>query len=232
MEYKKTIGVLGGMGPAATADFLGKLVKFAQAEKDQDHPRVVIDCNAKIPDRIVSILDNGPDPLSTMLRSVKYLEIAPVDYIVIPCVTAHYFHSQLQANASVPILHIVRETVSFLTDRYPHVKKVGTIATLGTIKSGLISDICDAAGINCIVPDDVLQASAVAEAIHQIKMSGLCPTAKHLVHIAAESLIAKGAQAIIAGCTEVPLVLSDGDLSVPVLDPSAILAQQALRMAL
>jgi aspartate racemase len=232
MEYKKTIGVLGGMGPAATADFFGKLVRFAQVEKDQDHPRVVIDCNAKIPDRIAAILNKDRDPLSIMLQSIHYLEKAPVDYIVIPCVTAHYFYSKLQASTSVPILHIVRETATYLTDHYPHAKKVGIIATSATIKSGLISDVCNEAGIEFIVPDEATQASVVMEAIYQIKMSGPSPSAKSLVHVAAEALITNGAQAIIAGCTEVPLVLGDGDLFVPVLDPVAILAKQALKMAL
>jgi aspartate racemase len=231
MDYKKTIGILGGMGPAATVDFFDKIVKAAKVNRDQDHPRIIIDNNPKIPDRTAAILDNGPDPLPVMVQSAKFLEQAHVDFIVIPCVTAHFFHEKLQKQISTPILHLVKETVKHLLARHPAVVKIGLLATSGTIQSGLFNEACAAANVELITPTKEIQTTKVMEAIYSIKATGSSATSKALAREAAETLIRRGAQAIIAGCTEVPLVLVDGDLSVPVIDPLAVLAERAVMEA-
>jgi aspartate racemase len=231
MDYKKTIGILGGMGPAATVDLFDKIVKAAKVSRDQDHPRIIIDNNPKIPDRTAAILEKGPDPLSVMVQSAKLLEKARVDFIVIPCVTAHFFHTKLQEQISTPILHLVKETMKYLIVRYPDTVKVGLLASSGTVQSGLFDEACAAANVELITPTKEIQTTKVMEAIYGIKATGPTATSKTLAREAAETLILRGAQAIIAGCTEIPLVLVDGDLSVPVIDPIAVLAERAVMEA-
>ena len=231
MEYAKTIGILGGMGPAATVDFFGKIVAAAQAGCDQDHPRIIIDCNPKIPDRTTAILKNGTDPLPEMLQSLRRLESSRVDLITIPCVTAHFYHARLQAQTSIPILHIVREAIRHLVTHYPQVRTIGAVATSGTLQSGLIANICAEYDLELLTPEASIQADKVMAAIYRIKAEGASEASASLVREAAGNLIGQGAQAIIAGCTEIPLVLWDGDIAVPVLDPISILAGRALAEA-
>jgi len=231
MEYKKIIGVLGGMGPAATVDLLDKIVKAATVSRDQDHPRIIVDNNPKIPDRTPAILENGPSPLPMLVQSAKLLEMARVDFIIIPCVTVHYFYAKLQEQISTPILHIVRETMKYLLLRYPDVRKVGLIATTGTVRSGLFDEACIAANLELIKPTPEVQSAKVMKAIYSIKDRGPSDVSRTLAREAAETLIGSGVQAVIAGCTEIPLVLADGDVSVPVIDPLTVLAERALEEA-
>ncbi len=231
MKYHKTIGILGGMGPAATVNFFDKIVRATQAGCDQDHPRIVVDCNPKIPDRTAAILQQGTDPLPTMLRSLRFLESAPVDMIAIPCVTAHYYHARLQAETTVPILHFVRETMVHLREHYPHIRRIGAISTTGTARTGLIADICAESGLTLFSSQEPMQTQRVMAAIYRIKAEGVSPEVKAWVREAADTLVQQGAQAILAGCTEIPLVLADGELAVPVLDPIAILAERILHQA-
>ncbi|MDO8955467.1 MAG: amino acid racemase, partial [Deltaproteobacteria bacterium] len=106
---EKIIGILGGMGPAATIDLFTKIVKGTKVKKDQDHLRIMVDNNPKIPDRTLAIQRKGPTPLTQLVRSAKILENAGADFIVIPCVTAHYYYDSLQKRTKIPILHIVDE---------------------------------------------------------------------------------------------------------------------------
>lgn len=231
MHYRKTIGILGGMGPAATVNLFDKIVKAADVANDQDHPRIIIVNNPKIPDRTTAILRNGEDPLPMMVESARLLAMAHVDFIVIPCVTAHFFHAKLQEQISTPILHVVKETIKHAVTRYPGIGKIGLLATSGTIQAGLFNEACAAANVELITPDENIQTSNVMKAIYSVKADGPSPASKALISGAAETLIRRGAQAIIAGCTEIPLVLTDGELSVPVIDPLALLAWRAVEEA-
>lgn len=112
---EKIIGILGGMGPAATIDLFTKIVKGTKVKKDQDHLRIMIDNNPKIPDRTLAIQRKGPTPLTQLVRSAKILENAGADFIVIPCVTAHYYYDSLQKRIKIPILHVVDETVKSIS---------------------------------------------------------------------------------------------------------------------
>jgi len=231
MDYKKIIGILGGMGPAATVDLFDKIVKAAKVNRDQDHPRIIVDNNPKIPDRTTAILEKGPSPLPMMVQSAKLLEMVHVDFIIIPCVTAHYYHAQLQEQIATPILHIVKETMKYLLLRYPNARKVGLIASSGTVYSGLFDEACKKAKVELLKPSSETQTAKVMKAVYGIKATGPSDESRALAREAAETLIRSGAQVIIAGCTEIPLVLVDGDLSVPVIDPIAVLAERAVMEA-
>ena len=231
---EKIIGILGGMGPEATIDLFTKIVKGTKVRKDQDHLRILIDNNPKIPDRTLAIQGKGPSPLTELVRSAKILERAKADFIVIPCVTAHHYFQPLQERIKIPILHIVLETVKYIQSRLRGIHKIGLIATTGTIHTRLFQRAFSHTGIELILPSPEIQKKLVMKAIYGrdgIKVIGPSEKSKRLIFDASRRLIRQGAHAIIAGCTEVPLVLKERDLSVPVIDPISVLAQAAIEKA-
>jgi aspartate racemase len=229
---REIIGVLGGMGPAATADFFGKLLRATPARSDQEHLPVLIYSNPQIPDRTAAIRGEGPDPLPELVRSAEALVRAGASFLAIPCVTAHAFFEPLQRAVAVPILHLVDETVRFVRTERPGIRQIGLLATTGTVQSRLFHARFEPHGLTVLTCDPAIQADTVMAAIYGIKGTGTLPRSRALIQEAGHSLIAKGAEAIVAGCTEVPLILQDGDLPVPVIDATWILAQAAVRRAL
>ena len=231
---EKIIGILGGMGPEATIALFTRIVKLTGAKKDQDHLRVLIDNNPKVPDRTKAIQGKGPSPLPQLIRSGKTLEKAGADFIIIPCVTAHYYVERLQKKINIPILHIAEETVKYLEAKLKGVRRVGLIATTGTVQAGIFQRFFSKIGKELILPTSEIQEKRVMKAIYGkdgIKAIGPADNSRRLILQASQTLVGRGAQAIIAGCTEVPLVLEDGDLPVPVIDPLTILALSAIATA-
>ena len=231
---EKIIGILGGMGPEATIDLFTKIVKGTKAGKDQDHLRILIDNNPKIPDRTLAIQGKGPSPLPQLVRSAKILEEAGADFIIIPCVTAHHYYKSIQKKIKIPILHLVEVTIQHMTTRFKRFSKVGLLATTGTIKTRLFQKAFSRTGIKLILPSPQIQKRWVMEAIYGkegIKAIGPSAKSRHLILHASNRLIRQGAEAIIAGCTEVPLVMKEGDITVPVIDPISLLAQAAIEKA-
>lgn len=236
-EQAKTIGILGGMGPEATVDLFAKIVRATPARVDQDHVRVVIDSNPKIPDRTAFLRGEGPDPVPAMQAGIDNLVRIGADMILIPCNTAHVYYERLQAATPVPILHIMREVARALTERgrqgLPVPARVGLLATELTVESGLYHQALAEAGIEVIVPEPAVQ-ELVTRAIfgpEGIKAGCYAPSRSRLL-AAGNHLVERGAQALIAGCTELPIVLRPGDFPVPWIDPAEILARAALREAL
>ena len=231
---EKIIGILGGMGPEATIALFARIVKLTGAKKDQDHLRVLIDNNPKVPDRTKAIRGNGPSPLPQLIRSGKTLEKAGADFIIIPCVTAHYYVERLQKKINIPILHIAEETVKHMEARLKGVRRVGLIATTGTVQAGIFQRFFSKIGKELILPTADIQEKKVMKAIYGkkgIKAIGPADHSRRLILQASQALVGRGAQAVIAGCTEVPLVLQEDDLPVPIIDPLTILAQSAIAMA-
>jgi aspartate racemase len=232
MGIPKIIGVLGGMGPAATADFYQKIIRATPAKTDQDHLKVLIFSNPQVPDRTAAIRGEGPDPLPVLIASAQVLIQGGADLITIPCVTAHHYYDGLQQAVPVPILHLIGETVTAVAADYPRVRRLGLLATTGTLQTRLFERYFEPRGFTLIAPEPEVQASCVMEAIYAVKRGDPKETAGRLIRQAAEHLQGLGVEAIIAGCTEVPLILQDGDIPVPVIDPTWILAQAAVRFAL
>jgi aspartate racemase len=228
----KIIGVLGGMGPAATADFYQKLIRATPAKTDQDHLKVLIYSNPHIPDRTAAIRGEGPDPLPALVASAEALIRGGADFLTIPCVTAHHFFDGLQAAVKVPILHLIRETVVVVGVEYPTLRRFGLLATSGTLQSRMFEAKFEPQGLTILTCERTVQESRVMEAIYAVKTGEPLDHPRGLIREAATHLLERGAQAIIAGCTEIPLVLRDGDLPVPVIDPTWNLARAAVRYAL
>jgi len=228
---EKIIGILGGMGPEATADLYLRIIKATPVKRDQDHPRIIVYSNSKVPDRTAAILGTGPSPMPELIRAGKRLEEAGADFIIIPCNTAHYFIDQLQKELRVPILHMIRLSAGKAKADYPKVKKAGLLATDGTVKSGLYKQAYGDVGIEILEPNPEKQAD-IMKAIYQCVKAGNLIDGGLLLRGVANDLIAVGAEMIICGCTEVSLVLKEGDLSVPILDPLQVLAEAAVAEAL
>lgn len=224
------IGVLGGMGPEATADLFYKIIRATPAAQDQDHLRVIIDCNPAIPDRTRYILGSGPDPFHELIRTAHNLVGAGASFLVIPCNTAHYFHRTLQKAVTVPILHIMEETAAHICRSHPGVRKAGLLASTGTIRTDLYPAALRAVGVEVLSPGPAGQ-EAVMQAIYQVK-AGRHHQARELSQGPVQELLSQGAELMILGCTELPLILGPGQLACPVVDPTQVLAQAAVTRAL
>jgi len=227
---KKTIGILGGMGPEATAYFFGLIIKKTKAETDQDHIPVVISSNPEIPPRTDAVLGEGASLLPYLLEGVRVLKEAGADFIVMPCVTAHYFYDQVMAEVKVPFLHLVDETVLYAQRKMPELKKTGLVASTGTLKSKLFHNTFAKEGVEIVEPGEEEQAQ-VMDAIfgkEGIKAGFTSGKSQEIIYHTAKELIQRGAEAVIAGCTEVPLVLKDKDIEVPLIEPLQILAEVAI----
>jgi aspartate racemase len=227
---EKIIGILGGMGPEATIDLFYKIVKFTPAEKDQDHLRIIIDNNPKIPDRTAAILKKGEDPLPALQETARNLEKAGADFIIIPCNTAHSFLSSIQKSVKIPVLNMIEEAAKETQQRTSHIKKVGLLATIGIYKTEIYHRYFDKFNIEVISPEEKDKEEAM-KVIYAVKAGDLSEEVKKNIIQIAQKLIDKGAEAIIAGCTEIPLILKEGDISVPIIDPTQVLAKIAIRKA-
>ena len=233
---KKTIGILGGMGPEATLDCFGKIIKNTPAQRDQDHLRVVIDSNPAVPDRTAAIIEEGPSPVPMIVKGCHALEKAGADFIIIPCVSAHLFVAEIQQQVNLPILSIFDAVAETIIRDYPQIKTVGLLGTTGTVRGGLFQKRLAREKIKTVVPDETVQ-SMIMNAIYDIK-NAAPPRARGEITAdlvaAAEGLQANKpdhAQAIIAGCTEIPLALGQQDLSLPYFDSLTILARAAILRA-
>jgi len=228
---EKVIGILGGMGPEATVEIFHRIVKATPAKRDQDHLRIIIDNNPKIPDRTAAILGRGRNPLPVLVETAKNLERAGADFIVMPCATAHYYYAELSKNVNIPVLNMIELTAQAIKERFPYAKKVGLLATVGTIKARIYDQVLEKAGIEIIVPPASLEEK-VMKVIYDVVKAGKALRDKRAIYEVADYLIEKGAEVIIYGCTEIPLILKDSDLAVPVADSLQILAEAAVKTAL
>ena len=228
----KKLGILGGMGPEATAYFFYKIVSMTNAQSDENHIEIFIHNNTKIPDRTASILSKRRSPLEELLRSARILEEAGADLIVMPCMTAHHYIQLLQEKIDTPILNAIELCGNYIAEKEPPIRNVGILATTGTIKSALFQDTLLRYGISSIVPQDALQQGLVMESIYGlrgIKAGYKDEEVKKKLIEAGQNLIERGADVIIAGCTEIPLVIGNEEVSVPFIDPMEILAQVAIQ---
>jgi aspartate racemase len=230
---EKVIGILGGMGPEATLDLFGKIIAHTPAVKDQDHLRVVIDSNPKVPDRTAAILRGGASPVPAMKAGIEALQRAGADFVVIPCVSAHFFLDELQREVGLPILSMFDVTADYIRSKHPLIRKVGMLATTGTLQGARFREKLQGSGIETITPAGPDQ-ERVMVSIYEIKGAaggrGRGAIATEVREIAGR-LIQRGAQGVVAGCTEIPLVLKPGDFAVPVFDSLLLLARAAIAAA-
>lgn len=222
----KTIGIVGGMGPLATCDLFRKIIDVTEAGRDQDHVRVAIDSNTEIADRTAAILHGGADPVPEMVKSARRLRDMGADVLIMPCNTAHYFYPQVSASVDVPFLHMIRETADAV--KKMGIRKVGLLATDGTIQSGVYKKVFEPAGISMLTPDPEGQKEVMGLIYDGVKAGNYrFDTAGFLA--AVDRLEKQGAEAMILGCTELPCAMDLFRFSFKAVDPTLILASRAVQ---
>ena len=225
---KKTLGILGGMGPAATCDLMEKIISLTAAEKDQDHIHVIADVNTNIPDRTAAILHGGDDPAPEMIRSAQRLAAAGAELLLLPCNTAHYFYDRVAAAVSVPILHMPRLTAASL--REAGVKRAAILATEGTVRSSVYEAALRAEGVEPLYPDDA-DEDVIMRLIYDGVKARRTDLAAFPVRGVLDRLRARGAEKFVLGCTELPIAFRELGLRQDCVDPTRILAFAAVRAA-
>ncbi|MCR4705381.1 MAG: amino acid racemase [Lachnospiraceae bacterium] len=221
----KTLGIIGGMGPMATAYFMTLITAMTDAATDQEHIRMLISSTPSIPDRTSYILNrNAQNPVQDIVREGCLLRVAGAQLLAMPCITAHYFHDELEEKIALPIIHGIRETALYLQER--QIQTVGLMATDGTIQSHVFGNILAEYGIQCIAPDDKHQ-SLVMRLIYEDVKAGrrIDPEAFSSV---TEALKKDGAEVVLLGCTELSVIKRDFPMPERILDVLEILSRRCV----
>lgn len=229
----RILGVLGGMGPLASAHFMLRLTLLTPATRDQDHIPTVLWSDPRVPDRIAGRAGTGPDPLPWLLHGIDGLRQAGCGAIAIACNTAHAWYDAMAAHTDLPILHIVDAAATDLDGLRLDGRRVGIMGTVPTLQLRLYQDRLADQGWDCIQPTDGEMQRLVLPAIAQVKINRVAEAYAPLVE-AANLLAARGAEAVVLGCTEIPLGIQAGPantLRVPVVDTIDSLARAAIRWA-
>lgn len=222
----KIIGILGGMGPLATVDLFHKIVELTDADADYEHIHIIIDNNASIPDRTNAILHGGENPVPAMVQSAKFLECSGASLIVMPCNTAHYFIQDVQKEIHIPIVNMV--TCTALAIKKMNIKTVGLLATDGTCQSGIYHKALSAQHIQTITPNTARQKIIMDTIYFGVKGNDSTFINHSLLNEIMCDMEREGAEAFILGCTELPLVCNESWCDKLFLDPTTILAQNAI----
>jgi aspartate racemase len=226
----KTVGILGGMGPEATIDLFARIVKHTHAKKDYDHLRIIVDNNPKMPSRQDAIMKGGESPVPAMRETARNLERAGADFIIIGANTAHYFYDEVKDAVRIPFLHIIEEAAKETINAVPGVRKVGVLATTAAMKTGLYQKSFEKYGIEVLdIPEDV--QDLVQKSIFSFKYDGRTPEIVEMLVVPVRHMITNGAEALIMGCTEIPIILDNMNFSVPMIDPNEIIAIAAVQYA-
>lgn len=232
------IGIVGGVGPAATVDFLDKIVKATPARKDQEHIKVVVEQNPQIPDRTRNLILGEIDPTIPLYATCRRLEAAGADIITIPCNTAHAYVDDLQQHLSVPIVSMLKTTIDHIATTYGTSRRVGLLATTGTVRTGVYHAV--AKGIfDLMVPDDAHQEKVMASIYGPLGVKAGYTEGQCLEDLLAgvKHLVDRGAEILILGCTELPVLIDESDdyriagKSVVMLDPTNLLARRCVALA-
>jgi len=233
-KQQKILGVVGGVGPSATVDFMDKIIRNTPATRDQDHIRMIVDHDPTIPDRTAYLLGEGIDPTASILAACKRLEAYGADLIAIPCTTAHAFIEPIQRDLTTPIINMLLETAQYIEDHHGRVKTIGLLATHGTLKSRIYHDLIEQTGREVVVPDKIHQ-DLVMNAIYGVKAGSTEGTNLEEFQLALAHLINAGVELVILACTELPLLsawIDMNDESIPMLDPGEILARKCVKICM
>ena len=222
---REILGVIGGLGPGATAHFMNLVIDMTDVKTDQEHLPMIVYNMPFIPDRTAYILDNTKEnPLPKMLEVGKTLCAQGVSRIAVPCVTAHYFMDELEAGVDVPLINGVRETVAYLKEQ--GIAKVGIMATDGTIRSGIFHKELEKQGLVAIAPSAGAQKDVMHLIFNNVKAGK--PAEMDRFFTTTKDLREQGAQAIILGCTELSLIKRDEKIGPGFIDAMEVLARQSV----
>lgn len=227
MHEKKTIGILGGMGPEATAELFNRIIDNTPARGDKDHVNIVIINDPQIPDRTKYLLGRGENPIPKLVENLHKLKLAGADVAVIPCMTAHAFISDLQQVSPIPIINAIYLVDKYLNTNHPGLNGIGLLATKGSYKSKVFQSHLSN---EVVIPNNTDQ-DALMEVIYGtngIKAGNTnLGQVKKIINII-EKL--GNIEAVIAGCTELSLVMQQSSISIPIIDPVTVLAKHIVKL--
>ena len=227
---EKCAGVLGGMGPDATVDFMNRLIRLVDAKEDADHIRCIVDNNPKVPSRIKALFEGGKeDPAPCLMDMARRLEAWGADFLAMPCNTAHHYYGHIQSAVRIPVLNMIELAAKAVQRKFPHVRKVGILATSATVKVGLYEKAFGALGIETLYPDVPEQADLLA-LIKNVKAGQLGEAQRAALMTTGRHVLKKGAQALVLACTELSVIAPQKD-ELPFVDASQALAEETVAIA-
>lgn len=225
----KVVGILGGMGPAATADFYGKLIKATPASRDQDHLRVAMWADPTVPDRSRALLEHGEDPTPWLERGVQHLMECGAEIIVVPCNTIHNYLDSVIGDRDVEFISIINAAVEAAIET-DSVDSVGLLATDGTVGTGLYQSALTEAGVKVLLPSENGQ-KLLMQIIYSVKAGKTGDKERAQTLSLVEGLRDRGAGTVIAGCTEISVLLTQLNTDIRIIDPSWALAVKTIERA-
>ena len=223
------IGVLGGMGPLASAVFMVQLVESTPAAFDREHFQHTLDSSPQIPDRPTAIAGNGPDPLEEIIQAIRRLEGAGASLIVMPCNTVHHWYEGIAASTSLPVIHIADAVATCIRSEIPSAKRVGVLGSTVTSKHLIYEKRLGTEWDWVFATDDEL-AEAVMPGIAAVKAGNLVLGRQHFLNAVAK-MIQRKVDVVVFACTEIPIVVKPEDVSVPTIDSSLALARHTVKIA-
>ncbi len=229
-NVQKTAGVMGGMGPDATVDFMARVIALTDSGNDQDHIHMIVDQDPTVPNRQRAIREGLNDVTDALGAMAKRLEDAGADFLVMVCNTAHVFLDGVHANTNIPFISIIDESVNEIDRVCPDARIVGVMATDGCLDTGIYQDAITASGREALVPEGAAMEQLMS-LITAIKAGNQGEDIRRSMQASANALIEQGADVIIAGCTEIPIVFEGENCSVPVIGSTNVLAQCTLDLA-
>ncbi len=227
----RLVGIIGGMGPDATVDFMSQILRVTPASTDQDHVRMVVENNPRIPSRQAAMRGEGESPGPAIAAIAARLEAMGAEFLVMPCNLAHAWQSDIEAAISVPFVSIVEESVKSALDRSGDDSAVGLMTTPGCFTAGLYQQALAATGRPVITqtPEELAEAMSFVE---QIKSGNQSQEIASGLRALADKLIDRGAKVLIAACTEFPLVLDESMFDVAFISSTDVLARKTVAIAL
>ena len=226
---KPVLGILGGVGPLATAYFMELIINKTPARRDQDHIPMIVYNDPQIPDRTAYILDKSREnPCPEMVKVAGWLERAGADFIAIPCNTAHYFYDAINEAVAVPVLNIMEETAHAVMKAVGQGATIGLLATEGTVSSGVFQSFFEKSGLTTLTPDPKNQQKLMELIYDGVKTSH--PYNPQDFCDIAERLHNAGCAAVVVGCTELSVIYQDlADKPPYLVDSLDVLAQTCVR---
>lgn len=226
---KKSLGIIGGMGPLATIDLMHKIVALSDVKTDQEHIHIYVDSNPNIADRSKAIAGLGPSPLPELILSGKKLQTMGADALLMPCNTAHYYYDTICDALKIPLIHMPRVTVQALDDK--GIRRAGLLATDGTLTSRVYHQELEAQGVEILLPTAEGQRAVMSLIYDCVKANDKNYDITDFLSVI-DGMMEQGAEILILGCTELPIAFEQYGLDYPVVNATEELAKAGIRFAL
>lgn len=228
---EKIVGILGGMGPEATVDLMARVIRSTPAKDDVDHIRMIVDNNPKVPSRIKALLEGGGESPAPCLQGMaRKLEAWGVDFLAMPCNTAHFYYREVQEAVTIPVLNMIELAVNATLARVPGLRSVGLIASTAVLDLKIYHHAFARKGVQVLAPQPPKQADLMT-AIKTIKTCVYGDEVRTALSDGAADLTDQGAHTLLVACTELSIICNCIHAACPTLDAAQILAETIVKEA-